>query len=103
MLFFSIRHERNWQKCIISPQRAIAMAKNIFVGGDLKRLRAIIRHCKKDEQRLAQNIFSSYNQSSRFLTSFSKDVIQFKRCCGLVFIPSKIWLIEDSDHSSLFN
>ena len=44
------------QKRIITPQRAIAMAKNIFVGGDLKRLRATIRQCKKDEQRLAQNI-----------------------------------------------
>ena len=44
------------QKRIISPQRALAMAKNVFVGGDLKRLRATIRQYKKDEQRLAQNI-----------------------------------------------
>ena len=46
------------QKRIISPQRALAMAKNIFVDGNLKRLRATIRQYKKDEQRLAQNIFS---------------------------------------------
>ena len=51
----------DFQKRIISPKRAIAMAKNIFVGGDLKRLRATIRQYKKDEQRLAQN-FISFNQ-----------------------------------------
>ena len=44
------------QKRIISPQRAIAMAKNIFVSGDLKKLRVTIRQCKKDEERLAKNI-----------------------------------------------
>ena len=46
------------QKRIISPQRALAMAKNIFVDGDLKRLRATIRQYKKDEQRLVQNIIA---------------------------------------------
>ena len=46
------------QKRIITPQRAIAMAKNIFVSGDIKRLRATIRQYKKDEQRLAQNIIA---------------------------------------------
>ena len=51
----------DFKKRIISPQRAISMAKNIFVGGDLKRLRATIRQYKKDEKRLAQNIFS-FNQ-----------------------------------------
>ena len=40
------------------------MAKNIFVGGDLKRLRATISQCKKDEQRLAQKIFS-FNQREK--------------------------------------
>ena len=35
---------------IISPQRAIAMAKNIFVHGDFKRLREIMHRYKKDEQ-----------------------------------------------------
>lgn len=40
------------QRQIISPERAIAMAKNIFVHGDFKRLREDIRRFKKDEQRL---------------------------------------------------
>ena len=35
--------------------------KKVFVCGDLKRLRATIRQYKKDEQRLAQNIFA-FNQ-----------------------------------------
>ena len=56
------------QKRIISPQRAIAMAKNIFVCGDLKRLRATIRQYKKDEQRLAQNIVA-VTQSEKIFQS----------------------------------
>ena len=56
------------QKRIITPQRAFAMAKNIFVGGDLKRLRASIRQYKKDEQRLAQNIFA-VDQSEKIFQS----------------------------------
>ena len=56
----------DFQKRIISPQRAISMAKNIFVSGDLKRLRATIRQCKKDEQRLAQKIFSFHQRENIF-------------------------------------
>ena len=41
------------QRQVISPERALAMAKNIFVHGDFKRLREKIRRYKKDEQRLA--------------------------------------------------
>ena len=56
------------QKRIITPQRAIAMAKNIFVSGDLKRLRATIRQYKKDEHRLAQNIVA-VTQSEKIFQS----------------------------------
>ena len=56
------------QKRIITPQRAIAMAKNVFVSGDLKRLRATIRQYKKDEQRLAQNIVA-VTQSEKIFQS----------------------------------
>ena len=58
----------DFQKRIITPQRALAMAKNIFVGGDLKRLRATIRQYKKDEQRLAQNVIA-FNQSEKIFQS----------------------------------
>ena len=41
------------QRQIISPERALAMAKNIFVHGAFKRLREKIQRYKKEEQRLA--------------------------------------------------
>ena len=41
------------QRQIISPQRAIFMAKNILMNGDYKRVREEIRRYKKEEQRLA--------------------------------------------------
>ena len=44
------------QRRIISPQRALSMAQNIFVGGEFKKLRAAVRQLKKDEQRLTKNI-----------------------------------------------
>ena len=50
---------------IISPQRALAMAQNIFVGGEFKRLRAAVRQLKKDEQRLAKNV-AEYIQREKF-------------------------------------
>ena len=52
---------------IISPQRAFAMAKNIFVHGDFKRLRESIRQHKKDEQRLAQKFLAFYQRENIFL------------------------------------
>lgn len=55
---FAIRHQ------IISSQRAMAMAKNIFVHGDYKRLREAVRRYKKDEQRLAQK-FLAYNKEEK--------------------------------------
>ena len=46
----------------------MAMAKNIFVRGDYKRLREGMRRYKKDEQRLAQKLFA-----------YSKGEKEFKR------------------------
>ena len=54
------------QQKVISPQRALAMAKNIFVRGEFKRLREAIHHCKKDSQRLAQNLVSFSRQERNF-------------------------------------
>ena len=64
-LFFAKFH---LQQQIISPQRAIFMAKNIFVHGDFKRLREKIRHYKKDEQRLAQKSLSFSKEEKEFQT-----------------------------------
>ena len=56
------------QHQIISPQRALAMAKNIFMHGDFKRLRESIRQYKKDEQRLVQKLFA-YSQEEKIFQS----------------------------------
>ena len=56
------------QQQIISPQRAIAMAKNIFVHGDFKRLREEIRRYKKSEQRLAPKLFNHAKEEKEFQT-----------------------------------
>ena len=54
------------QRQVISPQRALAMAKNIFVRGEYKKLREAIRRHKKDSQRLAQNLVSFSQQEKIF-------------------------------------
>lgn len=52
------------QRQIISPERALAMAKNIFVHGDFKRLREKIHRYKKEEQRLALK-FRDYDREEQ--------------------------------------
>ena len=54
------------QRQIISPQRAIFMAKNIFVGGDYKKLREDFRRYKKDEQRLAPKLLAYAKEEKNF-------------------------------------
>ena len=56
------------QRQIISPKRAIFMAKNIFVGGDYKRLREDIRRYKKEEQRLASKLLAYAKEEKEFQT-----------------------------------
>ena len=59
---FHLQHQ------IISPQRAIFMAKNIFAHGDFKRLREDFRRYKKDEQRLAQKSLTYSQEEKQFQT-----------------------------------
>ena len=54
------------QRQIISPQRAQAQAKNIFVHGDFKRLRESIRRYKKDEHTLAQKFLDYAREEKEF-------------------------------------
>ncbi|MBR3204197.1 MobA/MobL family protein [Candidatus Saccharibacteria bacterium] len=56
------------QRQIISPQRAIFMAKNIFVHGEYKRLREAIRRYKKDEQLLAPKLLDYAKEEKEFQT-----------------------------------
>ena len=59
---FHLQHQ------IISPQRAIFMAKNIFAHGDFKRLRENIQRYKKEEQRLAQKFLAYSQEEKQFQT-----------------------------------
>ena len=54
------------QRQIISPERAIFMAKNIFVHGDYKKLREEIRRYKKEEQRLAPKLLAYAKEEKEF-------------------------------------
>ena len=56
------------QRQIISPERALAMAKNIFVRGDYKKLRGEIRRYKKDEQQLAPKLLAYAKEEKQFQT-----------------------------------
>ena len=56
------------QRQVISPQRAIFMAKNIFVRGEYKRLREEMRRYKKNEQRLAPKLLAYAKEEKQFQT-----------------------------------
>ena len=56
------------QRQIISPERAIFMAKNIFVRGAYKRLREEMRRYKKAEQRLAPKLLAYAKEEKQFQT-----------------------------------
>ena len=56
------------QRQIISPERAIFMAKNIFVRGEYKRLREKIRRYKKEEQKLVPKLLAYAKEEKEFQT-----------------------------------
>jgi len=56
------------QRQIISPQRAIFMAKNIFAHGNFKRLREDFRRYKKEEQWLTQKSLAYSQEEKQFQT-----------------------------------
>ena len=76
------------QRQIISPQRALAMAKNIFVRGGFKKLRFDIRRYKKDEQRLTQKLFA-FNQREKMFQS--RDWTAYNRSA---FLQEKYFLTK---------
>ena len=80
---------------IFSPQRAGAMAKNIFVHGDYKRLREGIRKYKKDSQRLAQKLFAYSKEEKEFK---NRDWTQLPRSTFLqeqYYLTKKRTLLEE--------
>ena len=56
------------QRQTISPQRAMFMAKNIFVRGEYKRLREEIRRYKKAEQKLIPKLLAYAKEEKEFQT-----------------------------------
>ena len=72
--FFGLKKEleknlalkHNLQKRVISPDRALAMSKNIFVHGDFKKLSEAVRQLKKDEQVLAINLINFKSREKSF-------------------------------------
>lgn len=53
------------QRKIISPQRALSMAQNIFVRGDFKKLHSELLKLHKNEQKFAKNL-ADFNQRKKF-------------------------------------
>ena len=54
------------QREVISPERAMFMAKNIFVRGEYKKLREEIRRYKKEEQRFAPKLLAYAKEEKEF-------------------------------------
>lgn len=53
-----------YKQKIISPLRAVAMAKNIFVTGDLKKFRLALRQYKKNTEKFSRRMYS-FNQREK--------------------------------------
>ena len=62
------------QRKIISPYRALEMAKNIFVNGDFKKLREQTRIYEKKEQTFATDFDSFNKRQSAFFVSDRSDI-----------------------------
>ena len=76
------------QREVISPERAIFMAKNIFVRGEYKRLREEIRRYKKEEQRLAPKLLAYAKEEKQFQT---RDWTVFPRS---TFLQQQYYLLK---------
>lgn len=73
----------SYKRKVISPLHAVAMAKNIFVRGDWKKLRASLHKLHKDSEKLSKNL-ESFNQreakfkSTKWTTANQADFLQEK-------------------------
>ena len=74
---------------VISPERAIFMAKNIFVRGEYKRLREEIRRYKKAEQRLAPKLLAYAKEERDFQT---RDWTVFPRS---TFLQQQYYMLKE--------
>ena len=76
------------QREVISPERTIFMAKNIFVRGEYKRLREEIWRYKKEEQRLAPKLLAYAKEEKEFQT---RDWTVFPRS---TFLQQQYYLLK---------
>ena len=76
------------QREVISPERAIFMAKNIFVRGEYKKLREEIRRYKKEEQRFAPKLLDYAKEEKEFK---NRDWTVFPRS---TFLQQQYYLIK---------
>jgi len=76
------------QREVISPERAIFMAKNIFVRGEYKRLREEMRRYKKEEQKLASKLLAYAKEEKGFQT---RDWTVFPRS---TFLQQQYYLLK---------
>ena len=108
--FFGLKKEyeknltlkQNLQKRVISSDRALAMAKNIFVHDGFKKLREAVRQYKKDEKFLAIALINYKNREHSFQ---NKDWSVDERSA---FLQEKYALIKlksslDSEQLRLYN
>ena len=76
------------QREVISPERAMFMAKNIFVRGEYKRLREEVRRYKKEEQKLATKLLAYAKEEKEFQT---RDWTVFPRS---TFLQQQYYLLK---------
>ena len=79
----------SYKQKIISPLRAVAMAKNIFVKGDLKNLRASLRQLQKDREKFVKNL-DSFNQPENIFQN-----TKWTANNQSDFLQEKYWLIKE--------
>ena len=79
----------SYKQKIISPLRAVSMAKNIFVKGGLKKFRLSLRQYKKDREKFVKNL-ESFNQRENIFknTKWTADN-------QADFLQEKYWLIKE--------
>ena len=70
-----LKYSIQWK--IISPYRALEMAKNIFANGDFKKLREQIRLYKKKDQVFNDNFADFNRRQTAFYSSDRSDIAPF--------------------------
>ena len=79
----------SYKQKVISPLRAVAMAKNIFVKGEWKNLRASLRKLQKDREKFVKNL-DFFNQREKIFQN-----AKWTADNQADFLQEKYWLIKE--------